>query len=201
MRCSEAFLPDQCHFRTPLSRYGISAQVHLPPKTRLCSLPCPSSKPAHRNMPQSQGVVGRGGVLLQSRIRAERRKMTAFQGIFQSEGTRDGRGPQQHTTLAGYADRSPHQEAQQKPRLTPDSNSCPARTEYDHQQPPQCPVNHILPITRTCFCGNTMILLGIFRGYLRHCPLFSNQQKGRKDYFLPPFLISFLILTFIQVTP
>jgi len=57
-------------------------------------------------MPQYQGVVGRGGVLLQSRIRAERRKMTVFQGIFQSEGTRDGRGPQQHATPAGRADRS-----------------------------------------------------------------------------------------------
>ena len=67
-------------------------------------------------MSQYQGVVGRGGVLLQSRIRAERRKMTAFQCIFKSEGTRDGRGPQLQTTPAGHADRSPNKEAQQKPR-------------------------------------------------------------------------------------
>jgi len=35
-------------------------------------------------------------VWLRKKTSAERRKMTAFQGIFRSEGTRDGRGQQQH---------------------------------------------------------------------------------------------------------
>ena len=53
---------------------------------------------------------------LQSRTSAERRKMTVFQGIFQSEGTRDGRGPQPHDTPSGCAVRS---HKPQFPQATP----------------------------------------------------------------------------------
>jgi len=35
-------------------------------------------------------------VWLRKKTSAERRKMTVFQGIFRSEGTRDGRSQQQH---------------------------------------------------------------------------------------------------------
>jgi len=65
----------------------------------------PLTKP-NFNLPQWLGVVGRGHVRLQSGTSAERRKMTVFQGIFQSEGTRDGRGPQPHVAPAGRTDRS-----------------------------------------------------------------------------------------------
>ena len=48
---------------------------------------------------------------LRKETSAERRKMTVFQGIFRSEGTRDGRGQQQHRHLpvaaARYGNKKP----------------------------------------------------------------------------------------------
>jgi len=43
---------------------------------------------------------------MQLRTYAERRKMNVFQGIFQSEGTLEGRGPQRHKLTAGRTARS-----------------------------------------------------------------------------------------------
>jgi len=78
------------------------------PPGKMCDYPFSVESPRStlRNVAHSRGVVGRGPMRLQSRTSAERRKMTVFQGIFHSEGTRDGRGPQPHGAPAGRADRS-----------------------------------------------------------------------------------------------
>jgi len=57
-------------------------------------------------LPLIQGSEWRVLVWLRKKTSAERRKMTAFQGIFRSEGTRDGRGQQQCQYPPVAADRS-----------------------------------------------------------------------------------------------
>jgi len=53
-----------------------------------------------------QGTEWEGLVQLQSKTSAERRKMTVFQGILQSEGTPEARGLQQNQSLPLGAARS-----------------------------------------------------------------------------------------------
>ncbi|MEZ5490329.1 MAG: hypothetical protein R3F50_08415 [Gammaproteobacteria bacterium] len=72
--------------------------------------------------------------------------MTVFQGIFQSEGTRDGRGPQHTEAPAGHAARSHHTCPKRYPEATTHAlNYTPKATT----RAPICLLIRNLPITVT----------------------------------------------------